>query len=263
MLRPIYREGAVEFAYELRWSLALFSRPVLPDVQDWQAELTLDVERDGVRILEIHRADDCVTQFLLSTRPSIAPPKIVRSVKGRLQHLLRHRMPDCFRRNFSLTSVGEAQDQSVLNYIARQIEHHHGNAELPIRALPELQLQFPGVDIHREQFSTHGRYVYALHLVLEFTGREPLISEAEFASVRDMVRRASAKHRHRLARCAILANHLHVALSPHFTWAPERLALSYMNNIAFARGMNAVLRPSAFLGSIGPYNLTAVRRRLE
>lgn len=259
-LRPIYLAESVSFAFQLRWSLSLFSHRRLPDPSEWYHELADRVAADQVRLLDVRLADDVVTQFLISTPPSVAPPDIVKSVKGRLQNLVHHTHSECFRRNFRLTSVGDPGCRQVINYVANQVEHHLSDYRLPMLDLNPFQLSYPYVDLSRPQFTAHGSYLYALHLVVEFARHAKLFDQDEFLFVRDMLVRASAKHRHRLARGGILPDHLHMALGPCFTWSPEQVALSYMNNVAYALGMNAVLRPSAYVGTFGPYNMRAIRR---
>jgi len=84
---PLYTSANCKAAYQLRWSLALFSMVDLPPVETWKADLGAAVENDGVRLLECHVQAPRVSLFLLSTQPQVSPPLIVKSVKGRLQHL--------------------------------------------------------------------------------------------------------------------------------------------------------------------------------
>lgn len=260
MPEPLYTSANTQFAYQLRWSLALFNRVPLPHEASWFPTLSEQVEHDQVRLLSVHHRADDVVMFLVSTQPSVAPPRIVRAVKGRLQRLIDATHPDCFRRNFSLTSVGDPSRAQVLSYIRRQVEHHCDDDPLLALRLARFQLYFPSRDQLRPQFSSHGRYVYHLHLVLEFSPGERLWKEADWRAVRSLIYRASERHRDRIARGGILTDHLHLALSPHYARSPQEVALSYLNNVAYRFGMRPVLRPSAYLGSIGPYEMRAVRR---
>ncbi len=60
----------------------------------------------------------------MSTKPDVSPEQLVRSVKGRLQHLLRGDVPKALRRNYWLRSVGAATRETVQNYVFAQQDHH-------------------------------------------------------------------------------------------------------------------------------------------
>src|SRR5262245_15836582 len=121
MPEPLYTSENCKPAYQLRWSLALFAKNALPSPDQWLEPLRAAVERDHVRILEYTSRPPNVGLFLLSTTPTVVPSKIIWSVKGRLQHLLQATHPDAFRRNFSLTSVGDANSEVIENYVASQL----------------------------------------------------------------------------------------------------------------------------------------------
>jgi hypothetical protein len=123
-MEPLYTPANCKPAYELRWSLAIFATATLPRADEWITQLKEVVERDGVRILEHYFRDPSSHQFFVSTKPHVAPPAIVKSVKGRLQHLLQATIPNAFRRNFSLTSVGDSRREVVEAYVAGQLGHH-------------------------------------------------------------------------------------------------------------------------------------------
>ena len=113
MPEPFYTSSNCTPAYELRWSLALFSTVDLSATDVWLDDLKAAVEADGVRILECRAEQPPLLQFLLSTRPALAPPQIVRSVKARLQHRVHSMHPAAFRRNFSLVSIGDVRGDVI------------------------------------------------------------------------------------------------------------------------------------------------------
>ncbi len=90
---PIYTPENVHLAYELRWSVAIFWTQAALDSDTWLASLQAVTEPDGVRILEHRFTSDNVSQFLVSTKPQVAPSACLRSIKGRLQYLVRTRFP--------------------------------------------------------------------------------------------------------------------------------------------------------------------------
>lgn len=237
-MKPLYTDANCKAAYQLRWSLALFSTTDLPPIETWAGALGEVVERDGVRLLESRFHQPSVWLFLLSTQPPVTPPQIVKSVKGRLQHLLRASAPKAFRRNFSLTSVGDVRRETVESYVGSQLGHH-GMADARVQArFKELQFAFPDVNLSAEQLSSHGRYVYSLHLVLVHEQRWREIREDHLGVTRDMFFKVARHKGHKVSRLALLPDHLHASLGCGFEESPEEIALAYMNNLAFAHGMN-------------------------
>jgi hypothetical protein len=261
-MTPLYTPANCTPAYELRWSLSIFATGTLPPNDEWLGELKEVVERDEVRILEHHSREPATQQFLVSTQPFAAPPAIVKSVKGRLQHLLQATLPNAFRRNFSLTSVGNSRREVVEAYLTNQLGHHWMADSRVQERLEQFQFRFPEVDLSQPQFSSHGRYLYNLHLVLVHDGRWMDVEEARLAVTRDMFLKAAMKKDHRLSRLAILGDHLHATLGCGYAESPEEVALGYLNNLAFAHGMKSLYRFSYFVGTFGEYDLGAVRQSL-
>jgi REP element-mobilizing transposase RayT len=259
-MKPLYTSANCRAAYQLRWSLALFNRVDLSPIQTWSDALGEVVERDGVRLLESHIRQPRLSLFLLSTQPSVSPPQIVKSVKGRLQHLLRPAAPKAFRRNFSLTSVGEVRRDVVEHYLSSQLGHH-GIADPRVQArFSAFQFSFPTVNLAAEQYSSHGRYVYNLHLVLVHEARWREIREDQLAITRDMFFKVARQKGHRISRLALLPDHLHATLGCGFEQSPEEVALGYMNNLAFAHGMKPLFCESYYVGTFGQYDMGAIRR---
>lgn len=261
-MKPLYTTSNCRAAYQLRWSLALFSMTALPPAETWTDALAQVLERDGVRLLETRFQPPGVWLFLLSTQPSVKPPQIAKSVKGRLQHLLMNSAPKAFRRNFSLTSIGDARRGEIESYVGSQLGHH-GMADPRVQArFKEFQLVFPTVDLSAEQFSSHGRYVYSLHLVLVHESRWREIQENHLATTRDMFLKAVLHKGHRVSRLALLPDHLHATIGCGFEESPEEVALSYMNNLAFVHGMRPLFCESYYVGTFGEYDMKAIRRHV-
>ncbi len=104
-LTPIYTADNVKIAYQLNWSLTVFWHDA-PFSDDWLPALRQVTEADGVRILEHRFVTPTCSLFLISTRPELLAREIPRSVKGRLQYLVRDRWPKAFQRNYDLRSIG-------------------------------------------------------------------------------------------------------------------------------------------------------------
>ena len=231
-------------------------------METWFDELKHVVEPDGVRLLEARFRPRNTWQFFLSTQPEIAPPEIVKSVKGRLQHSIQTTTPNAFRRNFLLTSVGEAKRQIVEDYVASQLDHHRMSDERVQALLSKFQLEFPEVDLSQKQTTAHGAYLYNLHIVLVHSGRWSEIREQELACSREMVIRVARNKGHRISRLAILSDHLHFVVGAPPDSAPQAVALGYLNNLAYAHGMKELYSQSYYAGTVGEYDSWAIREGL-
>ena len=259
---PVYTPENCKPAYQLRWSLALFSSAKLPSSGTWLDALKQAVETDGVRILEYQPHQLPTHLFLLSTRPEVAPPQIVKSVKGRLQSIIRASLPKAFRRNFDLTSLGDASRQVVERYVGDQLGHHRMADVRVQERLGTFQIEFPEVDLSSPVYTAHGRYTYNLHVALVHEGRWTEIREEQLLASREMVVKNARKRGHRLSRVSVLADHLYWTMGCNPDESPEEVVLSYLNNLAFAHGMKALYCFSYYVGTFGEYDMGAVRRGL-
>lgn len=259
MTAPIYTSENCVAAYQLRWSLALFASAPLPSSDTWLETLRTVVERDSVRLLEHHTSPPNTHFFLLSTPPKVALPQIVKSVKGRLQNAIQDQVPQAFRRNFRLTSVGDTNRETVEAYVADQLGHHRMADDRVQQVFSEFQFEFPEVDLSAPVRSAHAEYAYNLHLVLVHAERWCEIRRERLQKTANMIRSAASAKRDQLSRLSVLADHLHVTLRPHYERSPQEVALSYMNNIAFAHGMNKMFSFSFYVGTFGEYDMSAIR----
>src|SRR5688572_5060192 len=99
-MEPLYTATNTEPAYQLNWGLTLFWRDrMLPDT-DWLAELQQITEPDGVRVIKHRVPTRGASQCFVSTKPPVSRAELIRSVKGRLQHLIRQQIPKAFQRNY-------------------------------------------------------------------------------------------------------------------------------------------------------------------
>jgi REP element-mobilizing transposase RayT len=115
-------------------------------------------EPDGVRILEHRLTNDKTSQFLVSTRPHIAPSACLRSVKGRLQYLVRDVVPKTFRRNYSIHSLGDAYRDIVEEYVAKQLQHHPRADARSESMLSPYQFVDEAVDFACTRRSSYGEF---------------------------------------------------------------------------------------------------------
>ncbi len=258
-LNPIYTHANCSPAYQLNWGLTLFWNSCQKS-DDWLPALKEAVEVDGVRILKhgFSDSDSRVSQFFLSTTPAVAPVQFVRSVKGRLQHLVRQAQPKAFQRNYAFRSIGAVRREVVDRYVAGQIEHHPAADPLFEERLRKLQIQRPEIDLASARRNAYGQYWYAVHIVLTNSGRWRECGERELELVRSTVLGVARKHGHLLARAAILPDHLHLELGCEPGLSPGDAALSYMNNLAYHFGMRPVLEAGYYVGTVGEYDRGAI-----
>lgn len=262
MPEPLYTAANCRVAYQLHWSLTLFAAQAWPEKDCWWEPLRQAVEPDGVRLLEFQPGVNAAGQFFVSTRPEVSPSEIVRSVKGRLQYLVRDAIPQIWRRHYSITSVGDANSDVLQGYVGRQVQHHPMADPRVVDRLSQFQFHDPSVDLAALRASAHGRFTHGLHLVLENKDRLCDTREEWLAANRAMLIAACRKKGWLLARLGLVGNHLHSLVGCDVSDSPRDVALSLMNNLAFAHGMKPVVEYSFYAGTFGPYDHDAIRRRL-
>ncbi len=157
MPQPLYTPENTRAAYQLIWSYALFWHHP-PKSFDWLEDLKRATEPDHIRVLNHSFDPPHVSKFLVSTLPAVAPDVIPHRIKGRLQHLLQREMPNAFRRNYSLRSIGSTKRDKVEAYLASQLEHHTMADERVQERLAEYQISEPQVDLSRERQTSHAIY---------------------------------------------------------------------------------------------------------
>ncbi|HJT33522.1 MAG TPA: transposase [Pirellulales bacterium] len=234
-----------------------------PPESAWLDELRAATEADGVRVLEHFSPRAGVSQFLISTRPETAPPAAVRSIKGRLQHLVRKRLPKAFHRNYGLRSLGSVNCDTVRQYIEAQTAHHR-MADARVQAgIEELEIRGEYDRLTAPRTSAHAQYCYNLHVVLVSCRRDVEIRGNVLKRRRSMIVAAADKKGHLMGNGQILADHIHLALGCGLDEAPGDVAMSYLNNLAFAEGMRPVYEFGFYVGTFGEYDLGAISQRQE
>jgi REP element-mobilizing transposase RayT len=262
-MNPIYTADNTNAAFQLNWSVALFGKTDLPDPKAWITELKVATEGDGVRILEHHQPSANVVHFLVSTTPVLCPSEIVRSVKGRLQYLVRDRLPKAFRRNYYIGSVGEANCDVLDQYIARQTSKHPmADPEIQER-LERFQFHNPAVDLGAKRTGNYGQFVHSLQIVLRTADGWHEVRESVLAGKQKMILNAANKKNWLVSRIGILSDHMHLLLGVGNTESPQSVAISLLNNLAFVQEMKPVFRYSYYAGTFGGYDRGAIRVNLN
>lgn len=227
----------------------------MPSPEHWSAALREATEADGVRVLECHQRSPQVVQLLLSTRPSVAPPEIVRSVKGRLQYLLRAGHPRAFRRNYRLESVGSASCKVIEKYVEQQLGHHRMADPRVQERIARWQINDARIDLSRIRYSAHGQFIYNLHPVLVHADRWQYCGYEVMRRTHDMVLAVAAKKHLLLSKAGITADHLHLTIGCDVKISPQDVALGFLNNLAYAHGMRPVYQFGYYVGTFGAYDL--------
>ena len=125
--------------------------------------------------------------------------------------------------------------------------------------LPQYQIKNLEVDLSQPIRSSHGLYVYNLHLVLVNSGRWIEIRDDILNKMRNMIVNISKKNRCRLSAAGIFPDHIHLTIGCSSVESPEDIALSYLNNLAHAQGMRPIYQAGYYVGTFGEYDLGAVR----
>ena len=258
-LKPTYAIDNCRAAYQLNWSLSVFWNQPALSAESWLPALQQAAEPDGVRILEHRNAESNTSLFLISTIPAVAPAMVVRSVKGRLQHLVRRQQPKAFRRNYSIHSTGSVNLQAMERYVATQLDRHPMADPRVQERLAQYQIHDDAVDLSTVRTSAYGQFVYNLHVVLVHGGRGVDVRDEWLRTTTDTLRRIADKKGHLLTRASLVADHLHMILGCDVTEAPGSVVLSYMNNLAHVHGGKAVFQYGFYVGTVGHYDLNSVR----
>lgn len=119
-----------------------------------------------------------------------------------------------------------------------------------------------GVRLFEPRQNSHAQFSYNLHLVLVNRERERDMRPGVLERRRERLLAIAAKKSHLVGNGQLLADHLHVTLGCNLGESPSEVALGYMNNLAYAEEMKRIFEFGFYVGTIGEYDLNAVRRRL-
>lgn len=76
--------------------------------------------------------------------------------------------------------------------------------------------------------------------------------------IRDSIPRIAQKWNWRISRAGILPDHIHIALGCSYDMAPDEVAISFLNNLAYVNGMRPVFQFGAYVGTFGEYDQRVV-----
>lgn len=230
----------------------------MPFKEIWFEALAIATEPDGVRVLSAVNRSDNTVQFLASTKPQSSPSDIVQSVKGRLQYLIRDQVPSAFRRNYYISSVGDAKSVVLDRYVEDQTERHPMAAPNVQSRIDGMQFCDASIDLSKPMIGTYGQYLNSLQIVFENAEGWHDVSEDRLGRLRQVILASAKKKSWRLSRIGMLSNHIHILLGAGATESPQSIALSLMNNIAYVYEMKPILKYSYYAGTFGRYDRGAI-----
>lgn len=256
-IKPIYTPENTRSSYHIKWSLSLFwHNPPLPE-DLWLPELTTHQKTNNIFIENHTFSQQNTSLFTINTFPSCSPQNLVKRIKGNLQTIIRKSQPKAFQRNFFIRSIGKNTRENVENYISKQIGHHKMADERVQKRLEKYQIDNK-LDLSKSRNSSHGLYIYNLHLVFVRDGRWHEIDDSVLTQNRDIIVKSAAKKGHLLSNVGIFPDHFHLCIGCNIGESPEDVALSYMNNLSYSQGMNAIFQYSYYVETISEYNKWAI-----
>jgi len=99
--------------------------------------------------------------------------------------------------------------------------------------------------------------------VLAVSARYRIGETATLALIRDMTLRICVKKGYAASTVAVLPDHLHLAIRGAVAHAPEEIALSFLNNLAYVLDRRRWWQAGYYVGTFGEYSMAAVRTSKE
>jgi REP element-mobilizing transposase RayT len=216
-------------------------------------------ETDGIRVLESNWSAEQI-QFTCSVKPAVSPTFFTARMKGRLQHALRVAgTPTSFSRKVAFRSIGENRREQVEAYIGGQVSKERFVDDRFEEFMKGFTVSNADVRLQDPSATERGRYWYNLHVVLVTESRMRFTDEGSLRLMAKTCDKVSIKKSYGISRRSVMPDHIHLSLRGNVEHSPEDVALSFMNNIAFAFGQKAIFRPSYYVGTFGEYDMGAVR----
>ena len=262
MPTPIYRIEDLNTAFHLRflwtgWPTVGTIFPHQPD-ESFFCQLDKAWKLDSLNRIST-KWDAGKIQIAFSTIPTVSPTFFVSRVKGRLQHALRLvGTPAKFSRKVAFRGVGDNHTSDVERYIAQQVYSEPFVDPRFSSMLKQFTIVDETIKLDQPSESNSGRYWYNLHLVMVVASRARLRQEDDFAKLDRSLVATAKKHLYQLAARAWMPDHLHVALRGNIAESPAEIALSFMNNTAYAMGQNAIWQRGFYVGTFSEYDVRAL-----
>jgi REP element-mobilizing transposase RayT len=262
MPNPIYTDQDLKPAFHLRytwtgWPTSGTQFPPQPSAAFFE-QLDDAWQSDALKRIATNWQTNKI-QFTFSTVPAVSPSLFVARVKGRLQHALRAGGTSVkFSRKVAFRGIGENHSHEVKNYIQKQVDKERLVDPKFAEMLRRFTILDESVSLDEPSETNSGRYWYNLHVVLVVASRERIRSEDDFAELDRAAQATAHKHDHKLAARAWMPDHLHVALRGNIEESPGEIAMSLMNNTAYAMGQNAIWQRGFYTGTFSEYDVRAI-----
>jgi REP element-mobilizing transposase RayT len=263
--KPIYRSEQLDPpAYHLRYTWTGWpSKGLLPLEldKDLTTELYQLWESDGLRRLESNWTPSQI-QFTFSVKPTVSPLFFVARVKGRLQHAFRSaNSPVSFSRKVAFRTIGGNHRRAVEAYIESQVDKERFVDWRFSDFLKRFTVRDDSIRLNEPFATNSGRYWYHLHLVLVTDFRMRITDQKSLEKINRTCQAIAKTKGYGISRRSLMPDHLHLSLSGNIEQSPEAIALTFMNNTAYAFGQRAIWRPGYYVGSFGEFDMGAVRNR--
>jgi len=216
---------------------------------------------DGIRRLETDWRSNEI-QLVSSVTPAVSPAFFTGRIKGRLQHALREAgCPTKFSRKVGFRTVGENTTRDVAQYVRNQVANERFIDPRFAAMMQAFTRIDDEVDLSKPTNTASGRYWYNLHLVLVVAERGRIHDPKTLETLSRQCDAVAKKYRQWISVGSLLPDHLHVALRGDIERSPAEIALSYMNNLAYAVGQKAIWQPSFYVGTFSEYDMGAIRAK--
>jgi putative transposase len=281
-----FHPGNMAYAYQLHYHLGFRTRRRVAALRDEARSdalkeiLSAVCARSDYHVLELEIEEHWV-RLLLSLKPRDAPAKAVQTIKANASRLMLKEFPALEReigrralwsRGYYLRGVGDVPNRVVLEYVARQKEHHEVELENSIHLGEYLHPEAEAF-LDLRPFS-HCMAEYNCHFVCCPVRHVGAIEREHATALAAYVRRISEARGFEVIRLAVLADHLHCFAALRPDQSPEWLALTLMNNTAhwFRKHNPGVFEAwdvpgfwtcSAFLRTAGAATTNQVRSHLR
>ena len=261
-LNPIYTLENTKPVYNLHYSWVGW----LKNKARFPASLFTGIQQCrslwGSEGIDLENWDECGNQLqmLLKVTPSISPAFFNQRIKGRLQYVLRKLgSPVDFKRNNGFRSIGKHTREIVQAYIAKQSRKSDYIDPKFKEWLGQFHVDNRSVLLREADATGHGRYWYALNLVIVVENRNfPMARKDIFKKAKDCSLAIAEKKDFEIAELFVMPDHIHIALRGNIEYSPQKIALSFLNNLSYVFGYNKVWSEEYYVGTFGEYRLDQI-----
>jgi putative transposase len=274
--QPVYDTATIKPAYQLHYHFAWHTRAKRPHFGDANVRLGLNEALSSIavehnfRILE-HQWQPTNLRALLSLQPQVCASEVARIVKGRLAAMARDRwrLSSLWSHSWFVRSVGRVTGDTIRHYVASQLQRHMG-----IDARDSKAAYHSLGDPSQIRSSQHAKFEYNVHLVFVVERRLELL-DAEIRQVLlDYLLHVCETKSWLPWDVEVVSDHTHLFLGLQPPDAPQQVALSLMNNLAWLfesrwrpllrdSGVRGLWQPGYYAGTAGAATTAQVKAFLR